>query len=149
MTYNPKPFREKDAELAKAWYEEHRPHVDRMLEAYTGTAFPPSGSDCIHPELWKAGHWKWFLVERYAAQTTSARKEIEPLLWLLRVVFAFMGGLLIFVGVQIALCIVAVAADGNLNRVVYGLIMVECIVGGAFVKVSEQAAKVWKKRGGS
>jgi hypothetical protein len=43
-----------------AWYEAHRAHVDRLL-ATDGANFPMSGSDIGHPELWKAGGWRYFL----------------------------------------------------------------------------------------
>lgn len=45
---------------ARAWYLEHREHVDRLVKHET-SLFAPSGSDCWHPELWKEGSWKWFL----------------------------------------------------------------------------------------
>lgn len=56
-----KPVTESDKVSARAWYEEHRAHVDRMLAADTSPAYPPCGSDCIRPELWKPSHWKWLL----------------------------------------------------------------------------------------
>ncbi len=59
--YSPQPFQEKDRAPAQAWYEKHREHVARVLKGYTGSAYPPCGSDCIRPELWKEAHWKWFL----------------------------------------------------------------------------------------
>lgn len=62
-TYNPRPVEEKDKLGALAWYGEHRDHVNRMLAHYVGGGFPPSGSDCLHPELWKPGHWKWLLEQ--------------------------------------------------------------------------------------
>ena len=50
--------------LAKAsalqWYEKHKDHVDR-LRARAQKPYPPSGSDCFSPELWKAEHWRWLL----------------------------------------------------------------------------------------
>lgn len=45
---------------ARAWYAEHKAHVDRIVEEER-QSFPPSGSDCWHPELWKSGSWKWLL----------------------------------------------------------------------------------------
>lgn len=58
-----RPIQDSDKAPARAWYEEHRAHVDRMCTAYAGPAYPPSGSDCIRPELWKPAHWKWLLEE--------------------------------------------------------------------------------------
>lgn len=54
------PFREQDAIAAQTWYAEHKAHVDEMLANCWRLAYPPSGSDRIHPELWKSAHWKWF-----------------------------------------------------------------------------------------
>lgn len=54
-------------DIAKAltWYKEHHSHVT-MLVGLTNDEFPPSGSDCHQPELWKAGHWKWLLTRDIA-----------------------------------------------------------------------------------
>ncbi len=43
-----------------AWYAKHKDHVDRLIKG-ARHSFPMSGSDIGHPELWKAGGWKWFL----------------------------------------------------------------------------------------
>lgn len=47
---------------AAAWWDGHKPHVDRLIKSQegSGSAYPPSGSDQYHPELWKAPHWRWF-----------------------------------------------------------------------------------------
>jgi len=52
-----------DIDIARgfAWYAQHKPYVDRAL-LITGKAFPMSGSDISHPELWKIGAWKWFFL---------------------------------------------------------------------------------------
>jgi hypothetical protein len=44
---------------ANAWYDKHKPHVESLLHEEK-QSYPPSGSDCGKPELWKAGHWRWF-----------------------------------------------------------------------------------------
>lgn len=58
------PLTNEDRDRALAWHEKHRAHVDAMLGRYerrfNNPTYPPSGSDCLHPELWKPGHWKWF-----------------------------------------------------------------------------------------
>lgn len=51
-----------DHDILKAydWYEQHNSNIDvEML--LTGDSYPPSGSDCRQPALWKPGHWKWLL----------------------------------------------------------------------------------------
>jgi hypothetical protein len=45
---------------ARAWYEKHKAHVDSLVKG-ENASFAPSGSDCDKPELWKSGHWNWFL----------------------------------------------------------------------------------------
>ena len=63
--YNPQPFQEKrDIMPAIAWYKKHKMHVDKLVEECDGPAYPPCGSDCIRPELWKPNHWKWFIREK-------------------------------------------------------------------------------------
>lgn len=66
-TYNPRPVQEKDKVRAWAWYRQHREHVDRMVRLRSPLRFclmyPPSGSDCLRPELWKPSHWRWLLGE--------------------------------------------------------------------------------------
>lgn len=45
---------------ALAWRDRHHEHVVRLLASREGEiAYPPSGSDCRHPELWRAPHWRW------------------------------------------------------------------------------------------
>jgi hypothetical protein len=54
-----------DAIRAIRWYRQHMAHVERLMSSKSGAdsgAFPPSGSDCLRPELWKAGHWRWLLI---------------------------------------------------------------------------------------
>ena len=50
---------------AAAWWDKHESHVDWLIASRDdgGVAYPPSGSDRFHPELWKAGHWRWFKQE--------------------------------------------------------------------------------------
>ena len=54
------PGEDQDSWRGKAydWYELHRLHVGRLLFE-EDVAYPPSGSDCGKPELWKGGHWRW------------------------------------------------------------------------------------------
>lgn len=51
-----------DQDIAKAlaWYKRHR-EIDVAI-LLTNDEYPPSGSDCHKPNLWKAGHWKWLLT---------------------------------------------------------------------------------------
>lgn len=70
--YDPQPVQEKDKLCAWRWYEEHRAHVDRLV-ADCELAYPPSGSDCIRPELWKPNHWKWLLKMTLAPSRTLVR----------------------------------------------------------------------------
>jgi hypothetical protein len=52
-----------DARIAAAnWWRDHQAHVGRLIASREGegSAYPPSGSDRFHPELWKASHWRWF-----------------------------------------------------------------------------------------
>ena len=44
---------------ANVWYKAHRLHVETLVFEEK-ESYPPSGSDCGKPELWKAGHWHWF-----------------------------------------------------------------------------------------
>ena len=44
------------------WYFSHKRHVD-FLVAEARRSFPMSGSDISHPEMWKAGAWKWFFEQ--------------------------------------------------------------------------------------
>lgn len=46
---------------AAQWWSEHKAHVHRLIVGPDdrGAAYPPSGSDVFHPELWRAPHWRW------------------------------------------------------------------------------------------
>lgn len=46
-------------EKAYEWYLNHKEHVDNIMSLYDNY-FPPSNEDRNHPELWKAGTWRWF-----------------------------------------------------------------------------------------
>ncbi len=53
----------REARLAAAqWWCDHQIHVDRLIAGLDDgdAAYPPSGSDRFHPELWRAPHWRWF-----------------------------------------------------------------------------------------
>lgn len=53
-----------EIENAFTWYNAHRLYVLGMSAYRLGDeppAYPPSGSDCAHPKLWKPAHWRWFL----------------------------------------------------------------------------------------
>lgn len=67
MTENQKILRDDDIEKARAWRIEHIDHVIRMIEK-AKLAYPPSGSDCRNPALWKNEHWKWFVDNGYGRQ---------------------------------------------------------------------------------
>jgi hypothetical protein len=54
-----------DVIRAIRWYRRHERHVESLMSSKSGAdsgVFPPSGSDCLRPELWKAGHWRWLLI---------------------------------------------------------------------------------------
>ncbi|MHA2279593.1 MAG: hypothetical protein ACXAC5_01695 [Promethearchaeota archaeon] len=59
--YDPQPIQQQDKVRAYVWYEEHKTHVDRLVDTCSGEGYPPCGSDCIRPEVWKPNHWKWLL----------------------------------------------------------------------------------------
>lgn len=63
MTTNDKLTSE-GIQKAQAWYRDHQPHVERVIKEGE-SAYPPSGSDRINPQLWKSGHWRWFKEEGY------------------------------------------------------------------------------------
>lgn len=44
---------------AKEWREQHFRHVYKLVHR-AASAYPPTGSDAIRPELWKGAHWLWF-----------------------------------------------------------------------------------------
>ncbi len=44
---------------AALWMEKHKDHVDSILKEGE-RSYPPCGSDCFKPELWKSCHWRWF-----------------------------------------------------------------------------------------
>lgn len=49
---------EQEKEAARVWKAQHEAHVQRLKNA-DPFAYAPSGSDVLHPELWKGGHWNW------------------------------------------------------------------------------------------
>lgn len=38
------------------WYRRHKEHVDHLIKEAHGS-HSPTGSDCIHPQLWKSSSW--------------------------------------------------------------------------------------------
>lgn len=46
---------------ADQWRILHSEHVEKLLKE-NEPSYPPSKEDASHPELWKTGHWKWFLI---------------------------------------------------------------------------------------
>lgn len=52
-------------ERARAWRDEHTDHVQRLLNSTDGACliYPPSGSDVVHPELWRPPHWRWLVLQ--------------------------------------------------------------------------------------
>lgn len=59
---NKKTIKTKDLKRALKWFSEHRVHVAAItFISDPSKSYPPSGSDCSQPELWKPDHWNWFL----------------------------------------------------------------------------------------
>jgi len=52
-----------DLVATEAWYARHAQHVKSLERSSTGS-YPPSGSDCSRPDLWKGAHWAWFEERR-------------------------------------------------------------------------------------
>ena len=65
------------------WYAQHSDHVDSMV-SLTNDEYPPTGSDCRQPKLWKAAHWKWLLMRN---TTKTLANEIRRLKCLLRSIY--------------------------------------------------------------
>lgn len=61
------PLTAKDILQAQAWYKKHKPHVERLMSSRSEFTkrFPPHGSDCARPELWKSESWLWFRQEGF------------------------------------------------------------------------------------
>lgn len=55
------------------YHFEHREHINNLIKNET-KSYPPSGSDCFRPELWKAAHWRWFLTQ----PTSNVTKTVPP-----------------------------------------------------------------------
>ncbi len=54
---------DRDIFRAYDWYAQHSDHVDAIVRL-ENSEYPPSGSDCHQPTLWKAAHWKWLLMRK-------------------------------------------------------------------------------------
>lgn len=76
MMYDPQPIQQKDKVQAWIWYEQHQNHVDRKVAGCSGQGYPPCGSDCIRPELWKSNHWKWLLETCASAERSRTLVRI-------------------------------------------------------------------------
>lgn len=50
---------DQEIETARKWRAQHVDHVVGLV-VNAKSAYPPTGSDCSRPELWKGEHWKWF-----------------------------------------------------------------------------------------
>lgn len=53
----------KDKKRAVEWAVAHYSHVQDLL-ACGALTFPPTGNDCLRPELWKPAHWRWLFLDR-------------------------------------------------------------------------------------
>lgn len=56
-----KEEKEKIVEKGAEWLTKHEKHVKDLACSHEYPGYSPSGSDLYHPELWKSGHWKWFI----------------------------------------------------------------------------------------
>ena len=46
---------------ARSWYNDHKSHIDRIVDIKTKTTIP-SMEDCLlGPQVWRPEHWAWFL----------------------------------------------------------------------------------------
>ena len=46
---------------AREWFARHMRHVHKLVKDH-GPSVEPTGSDVSRPELWKAIHWRWFIM---------------------------------------------------------------------------------------
>lgn len=46
-------------ERARIWFNLHTMHVHELIK-HAKYPYSPSGSDALHPELWKGEHWRWW-----------------------------------------------------------------------------------------
>jgi len=56
---------------AKKWRFLHSDHVGGLMDG-TRASYPPSGSDCHRPELWKGAHWNWLFRTPLSAKKQNA-----------------------------------------------------------------------------
>ena len=50
-------------EKAWEWYIKHEDHVLKMIKnRMDNNVYRPSEEDVNHPELWKVGHWLYFII---------------------------------------------------------------------------------------
>jgi hypothetical protein len=56
-------FDEVQRTRALEFFTKHRDHVERLMKEGKHV-YPPSGSDRLHPELWKSAMWRWFFHEK-------------------------------------------------------------------------------------
>ena len=58
---------------AERYLERHGTFVEHLLIMNPKHSFEPAGSDAIHPELWKAAHWRWWLAKTGTGTGTGTR----------------------------------------------------------------------------
>lgn len=60
--YNPvdRPLTLDEIKAGHDWWNKHASYVARLIVGCSDS-YRPVGSDMIHPELWKAAHWNWFI----------------------------------------------------------------------------------------
>jgi len=77
-------YTEDDIRRGNAWLIAHREHVLSLIQAEGHVAYPATGSDIIHPELWKPAHWRYFVARFPDAQgaidaTNRRAHQMTPL----------------------------------------------------------------------
>jgi hypothetical protein len=54
-------MKRENIEKADDWRRKHMQHVNELLKIGL-SSFPPSEEDEAFPQLWKPGHWRWFII---------------------------------------------------------------------------------------
>lgn len=52
----------KQYKTAAIFYGKHKDHVDKLIINIKNPYPPTLAEDKNNPALWKANHWKWFLI---------------------------------------------------------------------------------------